>query len=88
MARRAVCGLWPDCDPCMNEDGDWILILTPPPPSPPPQYEGRDRTEHVGNKCVLWRDAQVANNSMTVMQDSLFYQSNYSAVPLLSFVGT
>lgn len=86
MARRAVCGLWPDCDPCMYENGDWILILTPSSPSP--QYEGMDQMEHVANKCVLWRDAQVANNSMTVMEDSVLYQSNYSPVPLLSFVGT
>lgn len=71
----------------MYENGDWILILTPHLP-PPSQYEGMDRTEHVANKRVLWRDAQVANNGMTVMLDSVLYQSNYSPVPLLSFVGT
>lgn len=86
MTRRVVCGLWPDCDLCMYENRDWILMLTPPPPSlthttttpPPPPIIHHEGTEHVANKLIYHRVAQVANNSGAVMQDSLSNQSNYS----------
>lgn len=85
MARRAVCGLWPDCDPCMYENGDWILILHPPTAdSPTVGGDGPDRTR-CEQRCFM---AQVANNSLTIMQDSVFYQSDYSPALLLSFGGT
>lgn len=58
MAQCAVCGLWSDWDPRMDENGDWILI----PPSSSPLYEAIQSDTHVVNKRVSWSYTQVANN--------------------------
>lgn len=83
MARRAVCGLWPDCNPCMNENGDCILILSPRPyPSLTVGGIGRNMLQINAFYGVMhWL-------LLAGMQDSVLYQSNYSPLLLLSFVGT